>query len=139
MTTTESSSGLQWKWVGITFIFYVAFYLLPLLIAAEIFPRNPIIPGIWIFGGIIIVAAIAGYLSKGVTIWEPAIAGIGLVILLFGYLSFFAFPTQFRGSLQSFIVALIIPAVIVFFLSLLGAWFGERAQKLLKQKTREST
>ena len=133
------SSKLQWKWVGITFIFYVLFYLIPLLVAAAVFPRNLVIPGVWIFGGIIIVAALAGYLSRGVTIWEPAIAGAGLVVLLFGYLSLFVFPEGFRGTLKSIVEVLIIPTAIVFLLSLLGTWLGERAQKLWKGKTPEAT
>jgi hypothetical protein len=137
--SSAQSRNLQWKWVGITFIFYVLLYLLPLIVAAEVFPGNHVIPGVWIFGGIIIVAALAGYVSKGVTIWEPAIAEVGLVVLLFAYLFFFVLPADVRGTLKSIAEVLIIPAVIVFLLSFVGAWLGERAQKLWKGKTPDAT
>lgn len=129
------SGKLQWKWVGITFVFYVLFYLLPLILTTELFPNTLIIPGIWIFGGIIIVAAIAGYISEGVTIWEPAIAAAGLVVLLLGYTALFVFPMAFRGAFLRAIVFVFIPAVVVFVLSLTGAWLGERAQRLWRTKT----
>lgn len=128
------SGKLQWKWVGITFVFYVLFYLLPLIIFSELLPNLGVIPGIWIFGGIIVVAAVAGYISEGVTIWEPAIAAVGLVILLLGYIALFVFPMAFRGAFLRGIVFIVIPATIVFVLSLTGAWLGERAQRLWKDK-----
>lgn len=139
MTELLTPSGkLQWKWVGITFVFYVLFYLLPLVLTIELFPNLFIIPGIWIFGGIIIVAAIAGYLSEGVTIWEPAIAAAGLIILLFGYTALFVFPMAFRGAFVRRILFIVFPAIIVFILSLTGAWMGERAQRVWKDKKAES-
>jgi len=131
------SGKLQWKWVGITFVFYVLFYLLPLVVTMEIFPNLLIIPGIWIFGGIIIVAAVAGYLSEGVTIWEPAIAAAGLIVLLLSYTAVFVFPTAFRGAFLRGVVFVIFTAAIVFVMSLTGAWLGERAQRLWKDKPPE--
>lgn len=128
------SGKLQWKWVGITFVFYVLFYLLPLILATEFFPNLLIIPGIWIFGGIIVVAGVAGYLSEGVTIWEPAIAAAGLVVLLFSYIAVFVFPKAFQGALLRSIVFIFFPAIVVFVLSVTGAWLGERAQQLWKNK-----
>jgi hypothetical protein len=128
---------LQWKWVGITFILYILFYLLPLVAATEFFPDELIIPGIWVFSGVIIVAAVAGYLSEGITIYEPAIAGAGLTVLLFGYIAVFVFPAVFRGSFMRVVVFTFFPAVIVFVLSVSGAWLGERAQQLWKDKNPE--
>lgn len=129
------SGKLQWKWIGITFVFYVLFYLLPLIIFSELLPNLWIIPGIWVFGGILVVAGIAGYLSEGVTIWEPAIAAAGLVVLLLSYTAVFVFPAAFRGAFFRGVVFIIIPATIVFVLSLTGAWLGERAQRLWKDKS----
>ena len=140
MTELLTPSGkLQWKWVGLTFIFYVLFYLLPLVAAIEIFPNLLIIPSVWIFGGIIIVSAIAGYLSEGVTIWEPAIAGAGLIVLLLGYTALVAFPMAFRGAFLRGVVFVVVPAVIVFILSMTGAWLGERAQRVWKDKPPKTT
>ena len=132
------SGKLQWKWVGITFVFYVLFYLLPLIIFSELLPNLWIIPGIWIFGGIIVVAAVAGYISEGVTIWEPAIAAVGLVILLLGYIALFVFQMAFRGAFLRGLIFIAIPAIIVFVLSLTGAWLGERAQRLWKDKATDA-
>ncbi len=133
------SGKLQWKWVGITFVFYLLFYLLPLVLAIEFLPNALIIPGVWIFGGIIIVAAVAGYVSEGVTIWEPAIAAGGLTILLLGYTAIFVFPMAFRGAFLRGILFVILPSLIVFILSLTGAWMGERAQRVWKSKEAVNT
>ena len=129
------SGKLQWKWVGITFIFYLLFYLLPLVVSIEVFPNFFIIPGIWIFGGIVVVAGVAGYLSEGITIWEPAIAAAGLIVLLLGYTALFVFPMAFRGAFLRGVVFIAIPAAIVFVLSLTGAWMGERAQRFWRNKS----
>ncbi|MGD0038717.1 MAG: hypothetical protein ABSC53_15635 [Bacteroidota bacterium] len=125
------SKKLQWKWVGITIIMYAVFYLMPLFFLTQ---KVEFLADAWIFSGIIIIAAVAAYLSKGVTIWEPAIAGAGLFLLFFlGMIIFFRLP-PFRAY-----IAMVITMAIVFLMSLLGAWLGERAQKLWKTKSPEST
>ena len=132
------SGKLQWKWVGITFVFYLLFYLLPLVITIELFPNAFIVPGIWIFGGIVIVAAIAGYMSEGITIWEPAIAAAGLTVLLLGYTALFVFPMAFQGAFLRGVIFIVLPSIVVFVLSMTGAWFGERAQRFWKDRPRKS-
>ena len=64
---------------------YILFYILPIFIVGDYFTNKVGVQfiGAWMFGGIIIIAAIAGYLSHGITIWEPAVAGAGLVIAFF--------------------------------------------------------
>ncbi len=131
------SGKLQWTWVGITFVLYVVLYLVPLVLTTEIFPDLFIIPGIWTFGGIVIVAAVAGYLSEGVTIWEPAIAAAGLVILFLAYTAFITFPTAFRGAFFRGVIFIVVPAAVVFTLSLTGAWMGERAQRYWKERSHQ--
>lgn len=133
----------QWKWVGITFTLYVLFYLLPLLIVGKVFTGNIVTPtrglfvGAWSFGGIIIIAAVAGYLSKGVTIWEPVLAGVALVALWFIVYEIFLAP---RSHLfQTTVVPFFTMMLVVFLLSLLGAWLGEQAQRLWKRGDPEST
>jgi hypothetical protein len=127
------SKKLQWKWVGITLVLYAVFYLLPVFLLGSI---SQTFTGVWLFAGIIIIAAIAGYLSEGVTIWEPAIAGAGLIFLFFlGMTIFFPFPH--RERIFQTVIPLVIVMAIVFLLSLIGAWLGERAQKLWKTKPPE--
>jgi peptidoglycan/LPS O-acetylase OafA/YrhL len=141
---TDSSiqpKKLQWKWVGITYAMYLLLYLLPMYLVGNFITDKISVQlvGGWMFGGIIIIAALAGYLSKGVTIWEPAIAGAGLVLAFFivvtVYVKVFINPSY---SYSGEFFGILIPMIIVFLLSLLGAWLGERAQKLWKTKSPES-
>jgi Na+/citrate or Na+/malate symporter len=129
---STQSKKLQWKWVGISVLLYAVFYLLPLLILMRM--DNPI-GAAWLFAGIIVIAAIAGYLSEGVTIVEPAIASAGLILL------FFIATVVFIPRQIDMIRAVIPMAFVmagVFLLSVLGAWLGERAQKLWKTRPSES-
>jgi hypothetical protein len=136
---SSSSKKIQWKWVAITFVLYVIFYLLPLFVIVPLLKGAIVtmIIGAWITGGIIIVAAAAAYLSKGITIIEPAIAGALMVILLFFIMSLYMVYTQpgVRFDITHGIPETVGTIIIVFALSLLGAWLGERAQKLWKSKS----
>jgi Na+/citrate or Na+/malate symporter len=129
---STQSKKLQWKWVGISVLLYAVFYLLPLLILMRM--DNPI-GAAWLFAGIIVIAAIAGYLSEGVTIVEPAIASAGLILLFF-------IATMVFIPRQVDMIRAVIPMAFVmagvFLLSVLGAWLGERAQKLWKTRPSES-
>ncbi len=134
----SESKKLQWSWVGITFVMYVIFYLLPILYIGGVFGGSVVTVkagmfiGAWSFGGAMILPAIAGYLSKGVTIWEPAIAGVSLVALWF--IAYRIFIARYSGaSVSEDVPILVTMMIIIFLLSLLGAWFGERAQKLWKK------
>ena len=60
---------LQWKWVWISLLLYAVFYLVPLFFFAY---KVEVLLFVWMFAGIIVIAAVAGYLSPGVTIAEPA-------------------------------------------------------------------
>lgn len=119
------SRKLQWKWVGISIVMYAVLYLLPLLL----FMDMGMVGFIWLFAGIIIVAGLAGYLSKEVTIVEPAIAGGGLMAMFFAGLIVFT-PRQI--NMNAFWVYSAVTVLGVFLLSLLGSWLGERAQKLFR-------
>jgi hypothetical protein len=142
---TESTSRfkeLQWNWVGITFALYLVCYLLPILVVGGVFgnfvvtSKAGIFIGAWSFGGAVILPAIAGYISKGVTILEPAIGGVGLVAIW--YIAFRLFLARYVSSgISEDLPYLATIMVAIFLLSLLGAWFGERAQKLWRTKTPE--
>ncbi len=117
---------LQWKWVGLSFAFYVVFYLIPLTVVLgfEAIPLSmtKYVGGTWLFGGIVIVAALAAYISPGITIWEPAVASAGIAVALF---ILRMFVTSERAG---FLSEAIVPIFAVFALALLGAWIGEKAQ-----------
>lgn len=144
---TTQSEKLEWKWVGITFLMYVVFYLVPILLGFGLLTGRftgrimDVFLGIWSFAGIIIIAGIAGYISKGVTIWEPALAGLTLVTVVLVYAAYRILVASVgdRFSLFHVIVPSLVMMLTVFLLSLFGAWLGERAQKLWKDKAPEST
>lgn len=128
---------LQWKWVFLSLAFYVIFYLLPLtvVIGIESIPltMTKYVGGAWVFGGIVIVAALAAYISPGVTIYEPAVASVVLAALLFILRVFF---TSERAT---FLTEAIVPIFAVFALALLGAWLGEKAQGKPQDKKPEES
>ena len=129
--TSTQLNTLRWKWVVITFVLYVVLYLVPLYLLGSI---EETLTDIWVFAGIVIVAAVAGYLSEEVTIWEPAIAGAGLVFLfLLGIIA----RVPPRGRVLLTIIPMLIILIVVFLLSLFGAWLGELAQKAWRKKSPE--
>lgn len=139
---TLQSGKLEWKWVGITFAMYIVLYLLPILFGFGFFAGHAggrgtdVFLGIWTFAGIIVIAALCGYLSKGVTIWEPALAGLALATIVLLYLAYKILFASVGHRIPLF--HLIIPALAllgtVFVLSLLGAWLGELAQRLWRSE-----
>jgi len=145
---TAPAKKLQWKWVLISFVSYILFYVLPLVLAGQINARPGLhdlagfLIAIWAFAGIIIIAAVVSYNSEGVTLWEPAIAALIVVVLMFIYVAIVVFSSllpQHRMSVFSVVVPALVWTAVAFALSLFGAWFGERAQKLWKKKTPEKS
>lgn len=136
------SSKLQWKWVGITFAIEVVFYLLPILYVSGVFGNSVInmkaemFIGAWSFGGAILLPAIAAFLSEGITIWEPAIAGVMLVALWYVAFRLF-FARYIAPGISEDVPYLALIMVLIFLLSLLGAWYGERVQKVWENKNPE--
>jgi hypothetical protein len=133
---SSSSGGLQWKWVWITLGMFIVFYIVPILGAAII--RGEVgskLIGGWSFGGILVITAIAGYLSRGVTIWEPAVAG-GMLTILW-YLGFQLVATMREIPIKLDLGQVLLIMIAVFGLSLVGAGLGEGIQNAAK-KFRES-
>jgi peptidoglycan/LPS O-acetylase OafA/YrhL len=123
---------LRWKWVGITLFLYTVFYVVPLFMVGDMPPSEvaEIFAGVWLFAGIALIAAIAGFLSEGVTIWEPAIAGIALYALCFIAESILSA----KIALLQHIAPPVVTLAVVFILSLYGAKWGEAAQELWRKK-----
>jgi peptidoglycan/LPS O-acetylase OafA/YrhL len=133
---------LQWKWVLITLTMYILFCILPIFIIGNYFTHRVGVQFIssWMFGEIILVAAVAVYLSHDITIWEPALAGAGLAIAFFlsmiVYIRIFVNPGY---KITGKIILFLVPTTTVFLLTLLGAWLGERLHKFLKNKSQGSS
>jgi hypothetical protein len=139
---TDSSSApkkFQWKWVWISLLMYIVFYFFPLtlvpggmLSGTAVTKASAVFIGVWSFAGMIVISAVAGYISKGVTIKEPTAAAVGLVIL-----SLVAVQIKFNAAIQFTtlsILGLVIALAVVAGLSLAGAWFGEILQKVIQSK-----
>jgi len=126
------SRGLQWKWVWITLGMFIVLYIVPIIAASVI--RGEIgskLIGGWSFGGILVITAITGYLSRGVTIWEPAVAG-GMLTILW-YFGFQLVATMRGIPLRLDLGQVLLIMIAVFGLSLVGAGLGEGIQNAAKK------
>ncbi|MEP0823150.1 MAG: hypothetical protein HRF44_09905 [Ignavibacterium sp.] len=114
----------RWKWVWITLGMFAVLYVLPLAIASTVPGELGLkIIGGWMFAGVVVVSGIAGYLSKEVTIWEPAVAGGFVTLLSYAGIEIINVLRGFPLRLE--LGQLVVLLVAVFGLSLLGAGLGE--------------
>ena len=129
---STSSGGFQWKWVWITLGMFIVFYILPILGATIIRGEagSKLIGG-WSFAGILVITAITGYLSRGVTIWEPAVAG-GMLTILW-YLGFQLVAAMKGIPLRLDLGQLLLIMIAIFGLSLVGAGLGEGIQNAARK------
>ncbi len=129
--TPAQEKSFQWKWVWITLGMFAVFYVLPVFAVSLI--RSSFsykIIGGWSFGGIVVIAAVSAMLSRGVTIWEPAIAGALMAVVWYVVMPLVPINGQ---TLQLEIGELIVSTVAVFGLSLLGAGLGEGIQNVRRK------
>jgi len=143
MESQETKTGsIQWKWVGFSFLMYLLFYMLPIMIigrataGTSMFKVAQMITVAWAFGGIIVIAAVAAYFSKGVTLFEPAFAAILLIIVTIVSMLMF---TSTRWVNQQLFRDILLPIIVFFVLALFGAWLGEKLQALSIKKTGPQT
>lgn len=146
MGAAEQPSGegrqfqFQWNWFGITLAMYLIFLVAPLSLSVGITDYSSWIYGFfssWLFAGVILIAGITAYLSKGLTIWEPALASLCMMIVytiaVYGVRTMLYQNAGYlvkHGVMDSFL-----PIIIVFLLSLLGAWLGEKIQAAGSRKS----
>lgn len=137
-----SVGKFQWLWVIITLMMYIVLYLFPLYLFGGAFSSGfpahaqKMFSGTWVFAGIILTAGLAGFMSKGVTVWEPVVGSIGFIALVV-FMNEMArvihggrFQLQVRDNLTTL--------VFFFLLSLLGSWMGELWQKTFLKKKESS-
>ena len=138
MDQSPEHRGLQWKWVWISLGMFLVLYVLPMLGAAMTSSTigHKLIGG-WSFGGVLLIAGIAGMISEGTTIWEPAIAGALMTILLYGGIEIVGMTRGLPVRIE--VSSLVIALVAIFGLSLLGAGLGEGIQNVSRQKKEKAT
>ncbi|HTY36743.1 MAG TPA: hypothetical protein VMH23_06515 [Bacteroidota bacterium] len=126
----RSSKSVQWKWLGISFVIYFAFYLIPIIGARSVIGgRTAVIAiGIWALAGVVILAVIISFFSKGASLWELPIASAAIIL---GFtLSFYTFHSWSQTRPWSMFVDVGTSTVVTFLLSLCGMWIGTKLRRL---------
>jgi hypothetical protein len=127
---------LDWRWIGVGYCFYVVFHLLPSYLLLG-FGRLGDVPAlakiIWLFFGLALIGFYIGYSSRGVTIWEPAIAAVLYDLTLMLEFSDF-WGRSVQNSLGIFFIWIIATLVI----TIASAWEGEMVQVWKESKAKAS-
>jgi uncharacterized membrane protein len=121
-----------WKWVLVGVIIAFALNVLFVFILSTIFPLHIYkLSTAGFIVSFVIMGFVVGFKSPGITLREPAVAGILAVILDWIYLRLvitYSVPGKF----------IVIGLIMGFLISLFGAWLGELYQKSKEQKTIEA-
>lgn len=127
---TRSTKKFQWKWVLISLAMYIVLYFLVLGIMPGGFMGTEVATRIWAVAGVFLIAAIAGFLSRGVTVWEIVLAAVAVVVLLYVAAELGLNVAVPLGTGTKPVLTLL----IIFVFSSIGAWLGERIQRSKKVK-----
>ena len=152
---STQSKKLEWKWVGIVFSLFLLIYLLPISIAGKVFAHIPeyvvgnayesphvhgpqaFFIGSWLIVGVIIITAGSAFFARRSIFWESGISAVLLAIVWFVVYYSSAVPQRLMilssDSASYFALSLTVMAM-VFYLSLVGAWFGEHLRIALKTR-----
>jgi len=131
----KPAEGFQWKWVVLSLLVYMIFYFLPLMMV----PGGIIsggatndltyyVLGIWGTAGVFIISAIMAYFSPGITVWEAVVSALGVVVLAVVIVSLET--NKLILSTTSDVVGFSILLLVVFGMSYMGGWWGERLQNI---------
>jgi hypothetical protein len=113
---------IQWKWVLTSVVVGFALNVIFVLLPSKIFNINLNVALAAFLFSFVIAGFIVGYKSPGVTIKEPAFAGIIAVILEWLFI-------EFGLQLNIAIPYLIAGLALGFLFTLIGAWMGEKYQE----------
>ncbi|MEK6650711.1 MAG: hypothetical protein AABY75_07030 [Bacteroidota bacterium] len=113
---------IHWKWVLAGVVIGFALNALFVFLTAPVFQLNMSVAIVAFLVSFLITGFIVGYKSPGVTLKEPAIAGIFTVIIDWVFL-------EFGINLEIAADNLISGLALGFLFSLLGAWLGEKYQE----------
>ncbi len=130
---SREGGKFDWNWFAISFAMYLIFYIAPLSLSVGITDYTSWIHGFfstWLFAGVILIATVSAYLSKGVTIWEPALAALGMMVVY--TIGVYGVRIAMYGD-RDYLVRYSVmdafwPVIVVFGLAVFGAWLGEKIQ-----------
>jgi hypothetical protein len=131
-----SFTKLDWRWIGVGYCFFVVFHLLPsylFLGLTRLGDISALAKIVWLFFGLACIGFYIGYRSRGVTIWEPAIAAVLYdLTLMFEFSDFWG--RSINNSWGIFLVWFAATLVI----TIVSAWEGEMVQAWRESKAKAS-
>jgi hypothetical protein len=113
---------IQWKWVITSVVVGFVLNVLLVFLPSKVFNIDLNVALVSFLVSFVIAGFIVGYKSPGVTIKEPAFAGIIAVILEWLFL-------EFGLKLNIAVPYLIAGLALGFLFTLIGAWLGEKYQE----------
>jgi hypothetical protein len=120
-----------WKWVLVGIVIGFALNVLIVFILSTLFPPHIYkLSSTGFIVSFVIMGFIIGYKSPGITLGEPAVAGILAVILDWVFLRFIV-------SLRVPAMYLVVGLILGFMMSFFGAWLGEKYQQITEEKKRK--
>ena len=130
-TAEKQQSGFMWKWVITGVVIGFALNILFVFLLAPALKINLKLELVAFLVSFVITGFVVGYKSPGVTISEPAVAGLLSVILDWLFLRFgLGFSSE---SLPA--TALVSGLALGFLFSMFGAWLGEKYQESVEAKS----
>lgn len=124
---TKTATPTQWKWVVIGVVVGVVIIGGSFFIVAPTF-HSTAIQSLVLLIGFVVMGAVVGYFSPGVTIKEAFFAGI---ILMFFFALIFSATSWGTGESKQMVYLLLVFSGI---LSQAGAWMGEKLQGSFEKK-----
>jgi hypothetical protein len=118
---------IQWKWVITSVVVGFALNVLFVFLPSKVFNIDLNVTLVAFVVSFVIAGFIIGYKSPGVTIREPAFAGVIAVILEWLFL-------EFGLRLPIAVPYLIAGLALGFLFTLIGAWMGERYQEAVGKR-----
>jgi uncharacterized membrane protein len=124
----QQSKKFIWKWVIVGAVIAFALNVLFVFILSTLFPAHIYkLSTAGFIVSFVIMGFVVGYKSPGITLREPAVAGILAVLFDWIYLRFII---TYRVGGKYIVIGL----VLGFIISLFGAWLGELFQRRLEGK-----
>ena len=120
-TSGQQAHGIEWKWVITGVVIGFALNVILVFLGAPMMKFNLNFVLAVFLASFVITGFVVGFKSPGVTLKEPAIAGLISVVLEWFFLMFGINLKMETGYLVSGLA-------MGFFFSLFGAWLGEKYQ-----------